>query len=86
MARRRQQADILGPVDATAIYLKAARAAKIGQDDVAEMLRGGTMTYAVTPTGIMQFARFMAKTRRLKAAPAAWQDVFFPLIHGRDGG
>jgi len=44
------------------------------------------MTYAVTPTGIMQFARFMGKTHQLKAAPAAWQDVFFPLIHGRDGG
>ena len=61
------------PEQAAAIYLQAEPAAKIGRDDVAEMLRDGTMTYAVTPTGIMQFARFMAKTQQLKAAPAAWQ-------------
>jgi NitT/TauT family transport system substrate-binding protein len=71
---------------AAGIYLKKEPAAKIANDDVAEMPRDGTMSYAVTPTGIMQFARFMAKTRQLKAAPASWHDVFFPLIHGRDGG
>ena len=37
------------------------------------------------PQGVMALAGFMARTGMLKAPPQSWKDVFFPLIHDRDG-
>ncbi len=44
-----------------------------------------SIVYAAAPTGLLKLASFMAKTGELKAAPASWQDVFFPLLGARKG-
>ena len=49
------------------------------------MLTDGTMSYSVTPSGILKFARFQARIGQIKNEPKSWQDVFFPFIHDRDG-
>jgi hypothetical protein len=33
----------------------------------------------------MALAGFMARTGMLKSPPQSWKDVFFPLVHDRDG-
>lgn len=71
--------------DASAdIYIKS-ESSKIPRDEVVAMLGDGTMLYASTPTGLLKFASFMAKTGQIKTAPAAWQDLFFPLLAARGG-
>ena len=67
------------------IYLKFEPSAKITKQDVLEMLADGSLSYSVTPGGLMKFARFLAKTGQLKNEPKTWQDVFFPLVHHRSG-
>jgi NitT/TauT family transport system substrate-binding protein len=58
---------------------------KTPKDDVVGMLTDGSIVYSVAPAGLMRLAAFMAKTGELKAAPASWQDVFFPLLGNRNG-
>jgi NitT/TauT family transport system substrate-binding protein len=52
---------------------------------VIEILRDGSTVPQVAPQGVMALAGFMAKTGMLKTPPQSWKDVFFPLIHDRDG-
>jgi len=66
------------------IYIKS-ESSKIAKQEVLEALTDGTMIYSVAPSGLMKFARFMAKTGQLKNEPKSWQDVFFPFLHGRNG-
>jgi NitT/TauT family transport system substrate-binding protein len=72
------------PDQAADIYLKS-EASNMPKADVTGMLTDGSLIYSVAPTGIMKFARFMAKTGRLKNEPKSWQDVFFPALGGRGG-
>ncbi len=72
------------PDQAADIYLKS-ESAKISKEEVMSMLTDGSMLYAVEPSGVMTYARFMAKTGWIKQEPPSWQDVFFPLLHGRNG-
>jgi NitT/TauT family transport system substrate-binding protein len=72
------------PDQAADIYLKS-EASNMPKGDVTAMLTDGSIIYSVAPTGIMTFARFMAKTGQLKNEPKTWQDVFFPALGGRSG-
>jgi NitT/TauT family transport system substrate-binding protein len=72
------------PDKAAAIYLQT-ESAKVSKAEVMSMLGDGSMIYSVTPSGVMKYARFMAKTGWIKHEPQAWQDVFFPLLHARNG-
>jgi NitT/TauT family transport system substrate-binding protein len=74
----------LDPGTAADIYIKS-EASKITKGDLLESLGSGGIVYSVSPSGLMTFARFMAKTGTLKNVPVRWQDVFFPLIHERSG-
>jgi len=73
------------PDKAADIYLQFEPSAKVTKQDVLGMLTDGTMTYSVTPSGILQFARFQARTGQIKNEPRSWQEVFFPFIHDRKG-
>jgi NitT/TauT family transport system substrate-binding protein len=64
------------PRRAAEIYL-AAEPAKLSID--------GSTIPQVAPQGVMALATFMARTGMLKTPPQSWKDVFFPLIHDRDG-
>jgi NitT/TauT family transport system substrate-binding protein len=72
------------PRRAAEIYL-AAEPAKLSLDEVVEILRDGSTIPQVAPQGVMALAGFMAKTGMLKTPPQSWKDVFFPLIHDREG-
>jgi NitT/TauT family transport system substrate-binding protein len=72
------------PDKAADVYL-ASEAARMSKDDVMGMLTDGSVAYSVAPTGIMQFARFMAKTGQIKTEPKSWQEVFFPSLGSRHG-
>ncbi len=72
------------PRRAAEIYL-ASEPAKLAIEDVVEILRDGSTSPQVAPQGVMALAAFMAKTGMLKTPPQSWKDVFFPLIHDRDG-
>ncbi len=63
----------------------ASENSKTPKDDIVGMLTDGSILYSVAPAGLMKLAAFMAKTGELKAAPASWQDVFFPLLGNRNG-
>jgi NitT/TauT family transport system substrate-binding protein len=72
------------PAAAADIYI-TSESAEIPKDEVVEMLKDGTMTYSIAPTGTLKFASFMAKTSELKSAPKSWYDVFFPVLGFRRG-
>jgi NitT/TauT family transport system substrate-binding protein len=72
------------PRRAAEIYL-AAEPAKLSVDDVVAILRDGSTVPQTAPQGVMALAGFMARTGMLKTPPQSWKDVFFPLIHDRDG-
>src|SRR5262249_22268835 len=72
------------PDKAADIYLKS-EASNMPKTDVTGMLTDGSIMYSVAPTGIMKFARFMAKTGQIKNVPNAWQDVFFSALGNRNG-
>jgi NitT/TauT family transport system substrate-binding protein len=66
------------------VYIKA-QASKTPKAQVLPMLQDGSILYSATPTGVMKFATFMAKTGELKNVPKSWQNVFFPAIGDRKG-
>ena len=72
------------PGRAAAVYL-ASEKSNLGKDEVERILTDGATQYRTTPHGVMVFARFMQQIGMIKTAPAAWQDVFFPEIHGASG-
>jgi NitT/TauT family transport system substrate-binding protein len=72
------------PGKAADLYIQAENS-KTPKDDIVGMLTDGSIAYAVAPTGLMKLAAFMAKTGEIKAAPASWQDVFFPLLGSHHG-
>jgi NitT/TauT family transport system substrate-binding protein len=72
------------PDKAADVYL-SSEGAKTSKDDVRGMLTDGSVTYSVAPTGIMQFARFMATTGQMRNEPKSWQEVFFPSLGSRHG-
>lgn len=72
------------PRRAAEIYVKA-EASNANIDDIAAMLKDGSNTFTVVPGGTMRYAESMAETGMLQAPLKSWKDVFFPLIHDRDG-
>ena len=72
------------PDKAADVYL-ASEASTMPKSDVTGMLTDGSTLYSVTPTGVIKFARFMAKTGQIKNEPKSWQDVFFPSLGSRNG-
>jgi NitT/TauT family transport system substrate-binding protein len=55
-------------------------------DEVMEVLSDPDIRYTTSPENVMKYADFMSGVGTLKAKPAAWQELFFPAIHGVPGG
>lgn len=72
------------PRRAAEIYL-AAEPAKLTIDETIAILHDGSTVPQVAPQGVMTLAGFMAKRGMLKTPPQSWKDVFFPILHDRDG-
>ena len=58
---------------------------KLALDFVDRVVSGPQVRWTMVPENTMKFARFMASTGTLRAAPASWRDYFFPEIHNADG-
>ncbi|HKA71668.1 MAG TPA: ABC transporter substrate-binding protein [Xanthobacteraceae bacterium] len=58
---------------------------KLALDFVDRVVSGPQVRWTMVPENTMKFARFMASTGTLRAAPASWRDYFFPEIHDADG-
>jgi len=58
---------------------------KLALDFVDRVVSGPQVRWTMVPENTMKFARFMASTGTLRAAPASWRDYFFPDIYNADG-
>lgn len=58
---------------------------RVAADEVERMLADPGTRFSTTPNGVMEFASFLASVGTIKAKPAAWTDMFMPLLHGRSG-
>lgn len=54
-------------------------------DQVYEMLQNPEIRYSMTPLRIMEYARFMGATGRLRNMPRDWREVFLPLLDVEGG-
>ena len=72
------------PSAAADIYLKS-EPSRTSKQEVMSMLKDGSMIYSTTPSGILKYAKFMARTGWIKHEPQSWRDVFFPLMQYKDG-
>ena len=72
------------PSEAAKIFIEAENS-KLAPDLVEEILTDGSHGWQVEPSGVVALGGFMAKIGMLQEAPKSWKDVFFPLIHDREG-
>lgn len=64
---------------------QASLKAKLSSEEALEMVSDKNTTFSATPTGMMQFANFMADVGSIKNRPAKWSDMFMPALSGRAG-
>jgi len=69
---------------AAALWIEDSKS-KLSLDMVSGVIAGPQVTWTMTPTQTMTYARFMAEVGSIKAAPKSWQDLFFPEIHDLPG-
>jgi len=69
---------------AAEIYVAKANV-KSSVDDVLKILNDPNSKFSTVPDGTMKYAEFMARVGTIKAKPASWKDLFFPLIYDRPG-
>jgi NitT/TauT family transport system substrate-binding protein len=50
-----------------------------------EILNDPDIRFTTSPESVMKYANFMADVGSIKLRPNAWQDMFFPEIHGVPG-
>ena len=55
-------------------------------EEVLEVLNDPDIRYTTSPENLMKYAEFMAGVGSSRPRPAAWQEMFFPAIHGVPGG
>jgi NitT/TauT family transport system substrate-binding protein len=72
------------PARAAQIYIEEEKS-KLAPAFVEKMLRDPENVFTTTPQNVMKYAEFMQKIHAIEAAPARWQDLFFPEIHGTEG-
>ena len=69
---------------AARIYVEEARA-KITPEAIEAIISTPGFDYSAVPKGVMQYADFLYKIKRIKRRPDKWSDLFFPEIHDRPG-
>ena len=71
--------------DGAAKDFQASLKAKISSDEALDMVSDKSTTFSATPTGMMQFADFMAEVGSIRNRPAKWSDMFMPALAARAG-
>lgn len=74
------------PGAAAEIYVKAVRSGDLGVEELTDMLADPDMGFAAAPAGVLNLARFLRQTGRLKHEPESWKELFFPEAHKLPGG
>lgn len=69
---------------AAEIYVRVMNS-KVPVADIQKILEDPESPFSATPTGAMEYARFLAHTGTIKSAPSTWTDMFIAPIHNRDG-
>ncbi|MEI2736875.1 MAG: ABC transporter substrate-binding protein [Rhodoblastus sp.] len=64
---------------------QASLKAKLSTEEALEMVSDKNTTFSATPTGMMQFANFMADVGSIKNRPQKWSDMYMPALAGRAG-
>lgn len=82
-----EEANALIASDRDAAVTAYVRASGINtpRADLLEMLADPENAFDVVPSGSQAYADFLARTGVLKARPAAWTELFLPLLHARAG-
>src|SRR6266567_9521911 len=66
------------------IYIAVSRQ-KSSPEEIVKILNDPNSRFSTVPDGTMKYAEFMSRVGTIKAKPASWKDLFFPLIHGAAG-
>jgi NitT/TauT family transport system substrate-binding protein len=69
---------------AAAIYLAVSKQ-KSSPEEIVSILSDPNSRFSTVPDGTMRYAEFMARVGTIKAKPASWKDLFFPLLHALPG-
>ena len=72
------------PDGAAQIYTESTRTS-LSHAELVKMIEDPEIHWTIVPERTMEYARFMAKIGMIKAAPASWQDLFFPTMDGEPG-
>jgi NitT/TauT family transport system substrate-binding protein len=72
------------PRETADIFLKLERV-KLPVDFIEKLITDPEFSYAPAPQNVMKIHGFMHRVGALKKMPAAWQELFFPELHGLDG-
>ena len=69
---------------AAAIYLTASKQ-KASAEEIEKILADPNSKFSTVPEGVMKYSDFMSRVGTIKARPADWKELFFPVIHAAAG-
>jgi NitT/TauT family transport system substrate-binding protein len=69
---------------AAEIYLAVSKQ-KSSSDEIVKILNDPNSKFSSVPDGTMKYAEFMARVGTIRAKPASWKELFFPLIYQAAG-
>ena len=72
------------PKKAAEMYLAVSKQ-KGSLDEIIKILSDPNSKFSTMPNGTMKYAEFMFRVGTIKARPASWKELFFPLIHAAGG-
>jgi NitT/TauT family transport system substrate-binding protein len=70
---------------AAEVFLQSEEGKGWKMDDLMEVLNDPDIRFTTSPENLMTYANFMADVGSIRNRPKAWQDMFFPDIHGVPG-
>ena len=76
---------VANPAEAAATWVRVEKA-RLSPDQAAEMIRRPENEWTTAPKRTMAFMAFMADTGAIAQRAETWRDLFFPTVHGLDGG
>ena len=71
-------------VAAAALWIEDVKS-RLPIEKVGAVVSGPQVRWTLQPENTMAYATFMRAAGTLRAAPASWQDLFFPEAHARGG-
>ncbi|MDB5367892.1 MAG: hypothetical protein JWM77_3819 [Rhodospirillales bacterium] len=72
------------PREAAALYIAAEKSTQ-PLDEVEQLIRDPRLHFTTAPENVLKFATFQARIGQIPAAPASWEELFFPELHGKAG-